>query len=93
MVMLMSTESGMGIEDELLIASRSDNIGSVFMADNSRSDVHTRHVDTRDHFIPDYVEDDCIKVIFARSDENEADIFTKNVSKDTYEKHERELLG
>jgi hypothetical protein len=71
---------------------RCDNVGAIFMAENSSSGVHTRHVDTRYHFVQDHIVDDFIKVVFVKSVENDADMFTKNVSKDAYTKHVSNFL-
>ena len=37
--------------------------------------------------------DDFIKIVFVKSCDNDADLFTKNVSKDTYTKHMNNFLG
>jgi hypothetical protein len=66
---------------------KTDNISTIFMAENSSTGVRTRHVDTRYHFICEFIEDGFIKVEFVISVENDADIFTKNVSHDLYVKH------
>jgi hypothetical protein len=39
------------------------------------------------------VEDGFIKIIFVRTNENDADIFTKNVNKEIYEKYDVKFLG
>jgi hypothetical protein len=49
---------------------RNDNIGSN---------------DTWYHFIREHVEDGFIKIIFVRTNNNDQDIFTKNVKTETYE--------
>ena len=71
---------------------KTDNIGAMFMAQNSSSGVRTRHVDTRYHYIRENVEDGIIKIEFVRSMENDSDIFTKNVTQEIYEKHVRNFL-
>jgi hypothetical protein len=50
-------------------------------------------VDTRYHFIREFIEDGFIKFEFVRSVENDADIFTKNVSHDSYVKHKKNFLA
>jgi hypothetical protein len=71
---------------------RTDNIGAIFMAEKASSGVRTRHIDTRYHFIRENVENGFIN-FFVRTSENDADIFTKNVIKETYEKHIVKFLG
>jgi hypothetical protein len=73
-----------GIEVELPIVVKSDNVGALFMSQNSSTGVSSRHVDTRYHFIRENVEDGIVKVEFVNSSENDSDIFTKNVCQDTY---------
>ena len=82
-----------GIKVELPIVVRCDNVGAIFMAENSSSGVRTRHIDTRYHFIREHIEDGFIKIVFVRSCENVGDIFTKNVNKEIYDKHVSKFLG
>jgi hypothetical protein len=63
------------------------------MAKNSSSGVPIRHVDTRYHFIREHIEDGFIQIVFVKSCNNDADLFTKNVSKDIYNKHVGKFLG
>ena len=83
---------GIGINIELPIIVKTNNICAMFMAQNSSSGVRTRHVDTRYHYIRENVEDGIIKIEFVRSMENDSDIFTKNVTQEIYEKHVRNFL-
>jgi hypothetical protein len=76
----------LGISVELPMIVRKDNISSIFMAENPSSGVRTRHIDTRYHFIREHVEESFIKIIFVKTNENDVDIFVKNVNKETYEK-------
>jgi hypothetical protein len=77
----------MGISIKLPIIFRTEDIGAIFMAENPSSGVCTRYTNTWHHFICDHVEDGFVKIIFLRSNKNDSDIFTKNVNKETYEKH------
>jgi hypothetical protein len=81
------------IKVNLPIIIKTDNIGAIFMAENSSTGVRIRHVDTRYHFICEFIEDGFVKVEFVRSVENDADIFTKNISSDLYVKHTKSFLG
>ena len=56
-----------------------DNVGAIFLATNYTGK-HTRHIDAKFHFIRDYVEDGTVKINFVKSEDNLADIFTKNPS-------------
>jgi hypothetical protein len=81
------------INVNLPIIVKIDNIGAIFMADNSSTGARTRHVDTRYHFIREFIEDGFINVEFFRSVGNDADIFTKNVSHDLYVKDTKNFLA
>ena len=83
----------LGIQVDLPIVVKTDNIGALFMSQNSSTGVRSRHVDTRYHFIRENVEDGIVKVEFVRSSDNDSDIFTKNVNHEIYEKHMKKFLG
>jgi hypothetical protein len=51
-----------GIEVKLPIIVKTDNFGAMFMAQNSSSNVRTRHVDTRYHFVRENLDDGIIKI-------------------------------
>jgi len=64
-----------------------DNIGAIYLTKNATTGSRTKHVDTRYHFVREYVEDGIIKVEFVRSEDNHADIFTKNLNGELFHKH------
>jgi hypothetical protein len=49
---------------------------------SSSSGIRTRHINTRCHFVCEYVKDRGIKIVFAKSSINDADMFTKNVGEE-----------
>ena len=53
-----------GIEVELPVIVRVDNVGAIFMAENVSTSPRTKHVDVRYHFVREFVEDGFIKIIF-----------------------------
>jgi hypothetical protein len=77
----------MGIPVKLPIIIRTENIRAVFMAESASSGSRTRHIDTRNHFIREHVEDDFITIAFIEADNNHSDLSTKNFNKNTYERH------
>jgi hypothetical protein len=83
---------GIGIEINLPIVVKTDNIGAMFMVQNASSGVRTRHVDTRYHFVRENLEEGIIEIKFVRSEENQSDIFTKNVNQEIYQKHVKNFL-
>ena len=44
-------------------------------------------MDVRYHFVQEFVEDGMVKIVFVKSAENKADLFTKNLSGGLFEKH------
>ena len=83
----------MGIELKLPIVIRVDNIGAIFMSENVAISNRTKHVDVRYHFVREFVQDGFIKVIFVKSEENDADLFNKNLGSELHWKHANKLLG
>jgi hypothetical protein len=76
-----------GIEPTLPVIINVDNVGAIFMAENMSATARTRHVDARYHFIREMIVDNLIKVIFVKTDNNDADIFTKNTTQQVYDNH------
>ena len=64
-----------------------DNIGAVYLSKNATTGSRTKHIDTRYHFVREYIEDGIVKVQFVRSEDNHADIFTKNLNTETFGRH------
>jgi hypothetical protein len=67
----------MGVDVKLPIVVRCDNVGAIFMAENSSSGVRTCYIDTRYNFVRERVEDGLIKILFVKSSINDADMFEK----------------
>jgi hypothetical protein len=57
------------IKVKLPIVVKTDNIGAIFTSENALTGVCTRHVDTRLHFVREFIEDGFIKVGFVQSAE------------------------
>jgi hypothetical protein len=78
----------MGIEMELPVVVRVDNVGAIFMAENeTSSSARTRHIDIRWKFVKEFVEDGFVKIVFVPTAENVSDGFTKNTSSEIYDSH------
>jgi hypothetical protein len=56
---------------------RCDNVGAILMAENLSAGVRSRHVDTKYHFVREHFVDDFIKIVFIKSCDNNADVFSK----------------
>ena len=62
-----------------------DNQGAIFLARNESS-TRTKHVDVRYHFIRDLVEQGIIQLEYVNTKENTADMLTKNLPTEQFEK-------
>ena len=82
----------LGMEVKLPIIVRVDNIGAIFMSENIAVSQRTKHVDVRYRFVQQFVFDGFIKVIFVKTADNDADIFTKNLSSELYKQHADKLV-
>jgi hypothetical protein len=73
---------------EFPITLHVDNMGAIFLANNA-STSRTRHIDTRYHYVRELTEESnpTIKIVYCKSSENKADIYTKNVAQDTLNGH------
>ena len=69
-----------------------DNLGAIFLSKNSQVSSRTKHIDVRHHFIRDLIKEKKLEVRFIKSEDNPADILTKNVNKETYLKHANNIL-
>jgi hypothetical protein len=61
-----------------------DNQGSIFIASNAVQEKWTKHIDIRYHYIWEVVETGKVKLAFVQIDQNLADMFTKNLSRDKF---------
>jgi hypothetical protein len=69
-----------GIEVNLPITVKTDNVGVMFMVQYTSSGVRTRQIDTRFHYFRENLEEGIINIEIIKTIENYSDIFTKNVS-------------
>ena len=68
----------MEIKGPLPIKVQVDNVGAVWLANNSSVSERTKHVDLRAHFVRDMIKDQVIEINFVKSAENDSDIMTRN---------------
>ena len=69
-----------------------DNIGAIEMLDSKTVKCRTKHVDTRYHWIKEFVDNKIVKVKYVKSENNIADILMKNLQPRLFEKHASELV-
>ena len=57
-----------------------DNQGAIFLAQNQAQEHRSKHIDIRYHFVRECVEDGRIKLLYIPTNEQAADILTKNLA-------------
>jgi Reverse transcriptase (RNA-dependent DNA polymerase) len=77
----------MGINLVLPILVKVDNVGAIYLSNNYSLSQRTKHIDIRRHFVREFVQDGILKTIFVPTDENEADMHTKNTPEEIFLKH------
>ena len=69
-----------------------DNVGAIWLSNNHTTSDKTIHIDIRTSFVKEYQEDGRIIIKFVKSEENEADIFTKNTTNLIFSNHQKKLV-
>ena len=82
----------MNIKVELPITVYVDNVGAIWLSNNRTTSDRTKHIDIRTSFVKEYQEDGKIIIKFVKSEENEADIFTKNTTNVIFNNHQKKLV-
>ena len=82
----------MNIEVELPITVHVDNVGAIWLSNNHTTSDRTKNIDIRTSFVKEYQEDGKIIIKFVKSEENEADIFTKNTTNVIFSNHQKKLV-
>ena len=65
---------------QLPIKVHVDNKGEIFISQNPTVK-RTKNIDTRYHFIRQYIKDGVIEIEFVQTEKNKSDIMTKNFAK------------
>ena len=68
----------MEIKVPLPVKVQVDNVGAIWLANNSSVSERTKHVDLRANFVRNMIKDQVIEINFVKSAENDSDIMTKN---------------
>ena len=82
----------MGINIVYPIEVKVDNVGAIYLSNNFSLSQRTKHIDIRRHFVREYVEDGILKIVFVPTEDNEADINTKNTGEEIYIRHVKKNL-
>ena len=80
------------VKVQLPICVHADNIRAIFLAENQNSSDRTKHVDTRYHFVRQYIRDGTVLIEFVCSCDNDSDIFTKNTTSEIHHRHSEKLI-
>ena len=78
---------------ELPIEVNVDNVGAIYLSKSATTSNRTRHIDTRYHFVREYIDDGVLKVVFVKSEDNHADIMTKNFLIRVYNKRSNAIMN
>ena len=82
----------MGVAVQMPVVIFVDNMGAIFMSKNTSSGSRTRHMDVKWRYVNTMTEDGLIVLEFVRSEQQLADMETKNVSGEIYENHSPEFV-
>ena len=67
-------------------------MGSIWLSNKRTTRDRIKHIDIRASFVKEYQEDGKIIIKFVKSEDNEADIFTKNTTNVIFQKHQKKLV-
>jgi hypothetical protein len=70
-----------------------DNLGAMFLAKNAQVSARTKHIDVRHHYIRDLIKEKKLELKFVKSEDNPADIMTKNTNRDLFQKHQYQIVS
>ena len=83
----------MGIHIEYPIIVHFDNTGAIFLANNETLGQRMKYIQTHYHFTREYVQDGVLKIVYISSENNDADIFMKNMDEKTFWRHTRKFMN
>jgi hypothetical protein len=68
-----------------------DNQGSIFIRSNPVQEIHTKHIDVKYHYVPECIAVKKIVLHHVPTEDNTADILTKNLGHLKFEKFKQQL--
>ena len=83
----------MNIDVELPITVYVDNVGAIWLSNNRTTIDRTKHIDIRTSFVEEYQVDGKLIIKFVKSEDNKADIFTKNTTHIIFQNHQKNLVS
>ena len=82
-----------GIQIGLPVVVNVDNMGAIYIANNTGSSIRTKHIDINWHYIKEHAKNGVVLIRFIGTDDQDGDIMTKNVTAPIYNRHSAKLLG
>ena len=79
--------------EPMRISVYEDNKGAIDLAKNPLSSPNSKHIDVRYHVLRELAASDDISVQYLRTEDQHADILTKAVGRESFERHRDFLLG
>jgi hypothetical protein len=81
-----------GIQLQFPINVLCDNLGAIYWANNHCDSHRTKRIDTSQHFVREWVEDNTLKIVSTPTLNNTADIFTNNPTEEIFNTHSLKLV-
>ena len=82
----------MNVEVEMPTTLYVDNVGAIWLSNNRTTSDRTKHIDIKTSFVREYQEDGKIVIKIVKSEDNKADIFTKNTKNVIFQRHQEKLV-
>ena len=82
----------MNVSIEMPIIVYVDNVGAIWLSNNRTTSEKTKHVHIRTAFMKEYQEEGKMLIKFVKSEENNADINTKNTPNTTCKTHQTKIV-
>ena len=93
LIFVLQLLKAMKINVTLQIVVNVDNMGTVFMSKNINTTGRSKYIVILTKYVNEYVEDGVLKIVYVKSEENDADIFTKNLGSKLHGKHAVKFVG
>jgi hypothetical protein len=68
-----------------------DNLGTIFLVKNQQVSSRTKHIGIRHQYMRDLQDNKALDVRFKRSENNSANIMTKNTTREVHDKHTQQI--
>ena len=82
----------MKIQVEIPITIYVDNVGAIWLSNNQATSERTKHVQIRTALVKEYQEEGKLLIKFVKSEENDADINTKNTANVIFQENQRKTV-